>query len=91
MFRQMVQLLRGKGGVVGLKAERAEAATANALKHLLPAKTAVAGGALQPDRHGRSGFYFCCIPVVVFVVRVLRQGFFFRIMDIFETDTCIDP
>ncbi|CAN0078343.1 unnamed protein product, partial [Laminaria digitata] len=32
VFRQMVQVLRGKGGVGGLKAERAEAATTNALK-----------------------------------------------------------
>lgn len=47
----MVQVLRGKGGVGGLKAERAEAATTNALKHLLPAKTA-SDGALHSDRHG---------------------------------------
>ena len=47
----MVQVLRGKGGVGGLKAERAEAATTNALKHLLPAKTSW-DGALQSDRQG---------------------------------------
>lgn len=51
VFRQMVQVLRGNGGVNGLKVARAEAATTNTLKHLLPMNTA-SDGALQSDRFG---------------------------------------
>lgn len=45
----MVQVLRGNGGVAGLKTVRVEAATRTLMKQLLPSK-APGGGVLSSDR-----------------------------------------